>query len=165
RSSFAGATASSGSAGLRLFGGIAVQEIRLCRRDDLDKTDFLYVPAAVLYHDKEHLLKGQLSIRKVEITRPRLRAVRRHDGTWNLDGLLKPADPTQPMPTVVVRQGTLVVEDRLAAAGTPPLEVRNLSLTLVNDPLPTVSFEGSGECDAAGTVRVRGRLQRGGAAT
>src|SRR6266567_5907141 len=84
-----GVHASVDSARLRLFSGIVVQEVRLSRRDDLDKSDFLYVPSAILYHDKEHLLQGKLSIRKVEIYRPRLRAVRDRDGRWNLSGLLK----------------------------------------------------------------------------
>ena len=150
------------SARLRLFGGITVQELRLSRRDDLDKSDFLYVPSAILYHDKEHLLQGRLSLRKLEFQRPRLRAVRNHDGHWNLAGLFGPSDPGQPLPTIVIKQGILVVEDRLAAPGTPPLEIKDVHLTVINDPLPTVTFEGSGSCDVAGTVRVSGWARRGG---
>src|SRR5262249_5739324 len=118
-----GVQATLDSARLRLFGGISVRELRLARRGDLDKSDFLYVPDATLYHDKEHLLQGPLSLRKVEVVRPRLRAVRGHDGRWNLAGLFGPSDPTRPLPTVVVRQGTVLVEDRQAAPGTPPLEI------------------------------------------
>src|SRR5437588_4073057 len=124
------------SARLRLFGGIAVQELRLSRRDDLDKSDFLYIPSAILYHDKEHLLQGKLSIRKVELYRLRLRAVRSRDGRWNLAGLLKEGETGAQLPTLVVKQGTLVIEDRQAAAGTPPIEIKNLHLSMVNDPLP-----------------------------
>ena len=157
-----GVNVSVDSARLRLFGGITVQEVRLARRDDLDKSDFLYVPAGVLYHDKEHLLQGRLSLRKVEIQRPRLRAVRNHDGRWNLAGLFGPSDPSQPLPTVVIKQGTIVIEDRLAAPGTPPLEITDVHLTIINDPLPVLTFEGSGRCDIAGTIHVRGQAQRGG---
>ncbi|HKB36830.1 MAG TPA: hypothetical protein VKD72_10265, partial [Gemmataceae bacterium] len=159
-----GVNASLDSARLRLFGGIAVQELRLSRRDDLDKSDFLYVPSAVLYHDKEHLLNGTLSIRKVEIHRPRLRLVRARDGRWNLSGLFKEGGTREQLPTVVVKQGTLVVEDRLAAAGTPPIEIKNVHLSMVNDPLPVMTFEGSGSCDVAGPVRLSGRWQRDGGA-
>src|SRR5262249_53665632 len=148
-----------------LFGGISVRELRLARRGDLDKSDFLYVPDATLYHDKEHLLQGPLSLRKVEVVRPRLRAVRGHDGRWNLAGLFGPSDPTRPLPTVVVRRGTVRVEDRQAAPGTPPLEITDVHLTLLNAPLPTLPFEGGGTCDVAGPVRFKGRARRGGALT
>src|SRR5271166_3994139 len=69
---FVGATISLESARLRLLGGIAVSDLRMARRDDLDKGDFLYVPSAVIYHDKEQLLEGRLAIRKIELLRPRL---------------------------------------------------------------------------------------------
>ena len=125
-SNLVGVHASLDSARLRLFGGIALQELRLSRRDDLDKSDFLYVPSVILSLDKEHLLQGKWSI---------------------------------------IKQGTLVLEDRQAAPGTPPIEIKNLHLSMVNDPLPVVTFEGSGSCDVAGPVRLHGRWQRGGAAT
>ena len=53
---FNGANITLESAHMRLLGGIAVSELHLSRRDDTQKTDFLYVPAAVIYHDKEHVL-------------------------------------------------------------------------------------------------------------
>ena len=55
---------------LRLLGGILVHDLRMARSTGLDRPDFLYVPSAVIYHDKEQLLDGKLSIRKVELTRP-----------------------------------------------------------------------------------------------
>jgi hypothetical protein len=159
---FVGVHAGVGSARLRLFGGIAVQELRLSRRDDLDRTDFLYVPTAIIYHDKEKILKGERSIRKVEIHRPRLRAVRDRDGRWNLAGLLGETDLRRRLPTLVIQQGTLVIEDRRAPPGTAPVEIKNLQLTMVNDPLPLVTFEGTGSCAVVGPLRIRGRWQRGG---
>src|SRR5215207_9893962 len=50
---------------LRLLGGILVREMRLSRNDGLDRGDFLYVPTAYIFHDKEHLLQGKLDVRKV----------------------------------------------------------------------------------------------------
>src|SRR4051812_42325099 len=44
-----------GSAQLRLLGGILVRELRLARTESLDRQDFLYVPSAVIFHDKERL--------------------------------------------------------------------------------------------------------------
>src|SRR4051812_4957373 len=149
---FAGAAVSIESAHLRLFGGIAVSELRMARRDDFDRTDFLYVPSAVIYHDKEHLLEGKVGIRKVELDRPRLRVIREHDGRWNLAGLLRPPPEGERMPTVVIKRGTILLEDRTAPPGTPLLEINDVSLRAINDPLPVVTVEGSGQTDVAGPV-------------
>ena len=73
---FIGANVTVESAHLNLFGGITLTDLRLIRRDDPDKIDFLYVPAATIYHDKEQLLDGKIAIRKVELHRPRLRMIR-----------------------------------------------------------------------------------------
>src|SRR5262249_3868673 len=62
---FPGAAVSLESARLRLLGGVSLNELRLARRDDPDKADFLYVPQALVYHDKERLLDGKLRIRKL----------------------------------------------------------------------------------------------------
>src|SRR5271166_628982 len=55
---FPGAEVSLDSARLHFFGGIALGELRLTRRDDPDQRAFLHVPSAVIYHDREHLLDG-----------------------------------------------------------------------------------------------------------
>src|SRR3954447_17746814 len=52
---------------LRLLGGILVRELRLARNDGLDRRDFLYAPTAIIYHDKEHVLDGQILVKKVEL--------------------------------------------------------------------------------------------------
>src|SRR5262249_51215358 len=111
---------------------------------------------------KEQLIGGKMAIRKVEVTGPRLRLIREHDGHWNIVGLTGPSTPQsqERLPTVVIQQGIVIIEDRRAAPGTPPLEIRNVGLTIVNDPLPTISFEGAGLCDPAGSVQIRGRISR-----
>src|SRR5262249_9892147 len=131
-------------------------------KDDLDKSDFLYVPSGTIYHDKEQLLHGTLGVRKVEIQRPRLRVVREHDGSWNLSGIMGPPDLARRMPAIVIRQGTILIEDRQVGAKNPPLEIRDGSLTLLNDPLSVVTFEGSGTCEAVGTIKLHGQAVRGG---
>src|SRR5262249_13211817 len=109
---FVGATVSVDSARLRLLGGIAVHDLRMARPEDLERGDFLYVPSAVIYHDKEHLLDGSLGIRKIELDRPRLRIVRERDGRLNLADVLAPPDLNQRVPMLIVRQGTILIEDR-----------------------------------------------------
>ena len=163
--SFVGANVSVESSRIRLLGGIVVTDLRMTRRGDLDKSDFLYVPSAIIYHDKERLVDGKLAIRKIELERPRLRVIRERDGTVNLTGLLAPPDLSQRLPTILIHQGTLIVEDRAAPVGTPPLELKDVNLKFLNDPEMTVCIEGSGISDALGTVKISGALQRDTGAT
>src|SRR5262249_55466175 len=100
------------AAQLRLLGGLAICDLRLTRADHPDHAEFLYVPPGILYHDKEQLLDGKLAVRKVELYRPRLRVVRSPEGTWNLAGILGPIDPNEHVPTIVIHQGTILLEDR-----------------------------------------------------
>jgi hypothetical protein len=148
------------SARLRLLGGIALTDLRLSRTGDGDPAGFLDVPSAVLYHDKEQLLDGKLAIRKIELYRPRLRIARGPDGRWNLEELFQPTPPTEVMPTVVIHQGTIVFEDRRDAPDAGPVELHDVNLTLVNDPQPTLTFEGTAQSDLAGAVRFKGTRQR-----
>lgn len=147
------------SARLRLLGGILVHELRLARSNALDRRDFLYVPEGVLYHDKECLFEGKVGIRRIEFKRPQIRVVRERDGRFNLSGVLGPVDLTERIPTVVLRHGTLVFEDR-ASPSSPLLEIRDLQLTMINDPLPTLQFEGSGQIDVLGPVRFKASVPR-----
>jgi hypothetical protein len=157
---FPAASVTLDSARLQIFGGIALRELRLVRRDDPEQEELAYVPSAVVFHDKEHLLDGKIAFRKVELRRPRLRVVRERDGRWNLEGLMASGAGDEPLPTIVIGQGTLVFEDRLAPAGTPPVEITDVSLTLINDPVATLLIEGSGTSEALGAVKLRGSYQR-----
>jgi hypothetical protein len=157
---FIGATISLDSASLRLLGGIALSDLRMARRDDLDRGDLLYVPSGVLYHDKEHLLEGRLTLRKIELNRPRIRIVRHRDGRINFNGLLGPVRLDERVPTLVVQQATVVIEDLGLSPGSPLLELRDMQATVSNDPIGTLVLDGSGRSDVLGPVHIRGRLQR-----
>ena len=157
---FIGATANLDSARLRLLGGIVVRDLRMTRRDELDRGDFLYVPSAVIYHDKEHLLDGTLRLRKIEMDRPRIRIVRERDGRINLSGLLKPPDLDIRVPTLIIRQGTVVIEDHRDSGPNVVLEIKDVNLTVVNDPLCTLVIEGGGQTDALGAVQIHARFHR-----
>jgi hypothetical protein len=157
---FPGCRVALESARLRLLGGIAITDLRLSRDDDPDDGEFLYVPSGILYHDKEQLLDGRMVIRKVELFRPRVRVVRGPDGRWNLAGVLAPSEPNEPMPTLVFHQGTIVFEDRQAAPEAPPVELKEVNVTLVNDPLPTITFEVSATSDLVGPLRLKGTRDR-----
>src|SRR5262245_15824532 len=157
---FPGASVSLDSARLRLLGGISLSELRLTRKDDADHTELLHVPSAVLYHDKEQLLDGTLVIRKVELHKPRLRVLRTPDGKWNVDGLIGPAGKQELLPTIVIHDGTLVFEDRFGGVNLPAVEIGNVSLTLVNDPLPSVAVLGTATSDTLGTLHMQGTWNR-----
>jgi hypothetical protein len=157
---FVGAHVSLESARLRLLGGISFSELRMARRDDLDKSDFLYVPAGVIYHDKERLANGDLAVRKVELQRARLRLVRDRDGRWNVAELCGPSNLNERVPTLVFQQATVTLEDHTTPLAGPLLEIKEVNLTLINDPLPTLTVEGGGVTDAAGPVRLSGKIQR-----
>ena len=60
------------------------------------------------------LTKGVLEVHEVVVAQPTLRLCRRHDGTWNLEGLL--ADPW-PGPWI----------------DTPPILIQNATLELIHD--------------------------------
>ncbi len=158
-----GAVVTLDAAHLRLLGGVEVRDLRLARRDELDHGDFLYAPSALIYHDKERLLGGDLAIRKVELQRPRFRLVRNRDGLWNLAGLTPPdkRPVTERLPLLVVQAGTLVFEDQTLSTS-PLLEIRDVQLTAVNDPLPIVGVEATGIVDSLGPVSVHARLDRAG---
>ncbi len=157
---FPGAVSSVASARLTLMGRIQVGEIRLARRDDPDQTDAIQVPSAYLYHDKEKLLQGELSLRKVELFKPRFRAYRNKDGTWNLQGLTMQPRLDRAIPTLVIHQGTLVLEDRTTAGNVNSLEIHDFNATLINDPLPALVFKGTAQSPLIGKVTVNGTVQR-----
>ena len=145
---------------LRLFGGILVKEMRIARSQGIEKQDFLYVPTTVLYHDKEQVLEGKLAIRKIDLDRPQIRIIRERNGTFNVSNILGPVNLNERLPTVVIRAGKLIFEDRAAGPGVPVLEINDLQMTLLNDPLPIITIEGTGEVDIFGPIRLRGTLNR-----
>lgn len=157
---FVGATVRVESAQLRLLGGISFNELRMSRREGLDSGDFLYVPSGIIYHDKEKLLGGSVGIRKLELNRPRVRIVRDRDGSINLQNVLAIAGGDERIPTMVLHQATILIEDRGASPGAPLLELQNLDISLVNDPLPTVQVVGRGGSDILGPLRFKATVSR-----
>ncbi|HEV3262988.1 MAG TPA: hypothetical protein VG013_39505 [Gemmataceae bacterium] len=157
---FPGAAVTLDGAYLRLLGGIAVKELRLCRRDDPARAEVAYFPSGTIYHDKEQLVNGQLAVRKLELHRPRLRLSRGRDGRWNVAGILGPVNPRETIPTIVVQGGTILLEDRLTDPTAPAVQIDDVNLTIVNDPRPTVHFEGTGHSALLGSLRIAGTWQR-----
>lgn len=160
---FPGAHVSVDSARLRILGGIQLDGLRLTRDDDPEKHEFLHVPSAIFYHDKEKILDGELKLRKIELVRPRLRIRRERDGSWNLQNVLRQALPGETLthqPAIVIHQGTLILEDHTDPIKTAVMEINDISLTIINDPLPTLTIRGAANSDMLGKLRLHGALDR-----
>jgi hypothetical protein len=162
RRMFPGASINVDSARLRILGGIQVNEIRLARRDDPTGVDFVHIPSAILYHDKEKILDGELSIRKVELFQPCLRLQRLPDGRWNFEGLAAPSKekPSPPLPTLVVHHGNIILEERTEGT-TSSIEMGEVFVTMVNDPVERIQIEGTASSAALGKLEMNGTIRRG----
>jgi hypothetical protein len=156
---FPGATVTLDGARLQLLGGVVLSELRLLR-DGIGKPgDVLHVPQATVYPDKEKLLlSGEFAIRRINLLRPCVRLVRDKDGQWNFKGLAGEAHPGAALPTIVIQDGTLTVEDHFAGPAT--WEVHGLELTLLNDPADCISFSGTGTSEVFGDLQIRGSFNR-----
>src|SRR6516225_1503552 len=132
-----------GAAWLRPLGGISLRDVRLARRDDPNHP-FLIVPEATIYHDKQQFAQGRMAIRKFEFQQPSMFIRRDAEGNWNLAGICKLQPREGLAPTVVVRKGMLRVEDRLRCSSGQVFEVNEINLTMVNDPLTIMTFQGEG---------------------
>src|SRR5262249_16882555 len=126
------------SARLRIFGGISVSDLRLTRRGE--SQPFFEAPTAVIYHDKEQLGRGQLVIRKLELDGPTIRISRQPDCSGNNSGLVKPGPPDRPVPTLVVRNATVLLTDQ-RPGGLPPVALLGAKFSLLNDPVLLLRVE------------------------
>lgn len=128
------------AAQLRLFGGIAAANVKLTRKGETEP--FFAAPAVRLAHDKEQLHRGRLILRKIELDGPTIRVGRRADGSWSVVGLFKPGPADRPMPTLVIKNATVVVTDARPDP-LPPLTLTAARFQVVNDPLPVVRVDGA----------------------
>ncbi|HVL13641.1 MAG TPA: hypothetical protein VM529_13820 [Gemmata sp.] len=154
---FAGAEVHVGSAHMRIFGGIAVRDVRITLPGAA--APFLSVPSGVLYHDKEQVNRGRMVIKKVELDHPEFRLERGPDGRWNVGEMLGTTPPDRPLPTLVVRRATVRVTDQ-GPDPLPAVTLTDADVTLLNDPLPILAVQVKAVATAYGPVNVRARLNR-----
>ncbi len=114
-----------------------------------------------MYHDKEKILDGELTFRKVVLQgRPRIRVRRDAAGRWNLAGLTGKSSADRPVPTMVFHQAVIVVEDQFEGAQLPAFEIRDVNVTLLNETLPNVTFRGVAKSEEVGDWRFQGLWHR-----
>jgi hypothetical protein len=152
---FPGAQVSLDSARLRLLGEVSLNELHLSQREGKDQTEFAYVPSALIFHDKEQLNDGKVAVRKVELEKPRFRFIRMADGSWNVSHVLGPSSD-EPHPIFIIKDGTVIFEDRMAGTKTPATEIKNVSLVVTQDVQGPITFEGKGLCPLAGPIKIKG---------
>ncbi len=160
RTYFVGAHVSLDSAQLKLLGGISFRELRLTGRENTGNVDLLHVPEGMIYPDKERLTQGTFAVRKIELHRAQLRIRRGVDGKWNFTGVLAPPDLSEHVPTIEFRRATVQLEDELAGADLPVVELTDVNVTLINDPLSTIRIEGRGVSRLAEKFEAGGTFQR-----
>ena len=146
-----------GSAYLRLFGGISVSDLRLTRKDDPSGTPFLIVPHAMLVHDKEAFQRGEILLRKVELTEPRLRLERFASGKWNIEDLFRSGKQNKVPPTMIVKNASLTFIDQRIGKEVL-LEVNETDLTILNDPKTIFTTEVQVKKSSLGGFTLQGRL-------
>jgi hypothetical protein len=154
---FEGVDVHVGSARMRIFGGISVTDIRLTRPGA--ERPFLSVPSAVLYHDKEQVNRGRMVIKKVELENPELHLDRGPDGKWNVAEVMRATPADKPVPTFVIKNGTIHVTDR-GPDPVPSFSLTGADVTLLNDPLPVLAVQVKATAGAYGPVSARARVNR-----
>ncbi len=131
--------------------GIAIYDVSLAlpgggRNDD----PLLSIDELVLICDVEwaKLVQGAPNIHRVEVKSPQLAVRRTAGGRWNVESLLPSQPCGQALPQIVIRGGTVSVDD--GSAETPPLSLTNVDATVT----PVEQASAPGEWPS---VRVEGQ--------
>jgi hypothetical protein len=65
-----------------------------------------------------------------------------------------------PLPTLIIHQGTVVVDDRRQGKSLPSLEINHVNLNIINDPLATVVINGRAKSGSLGDLEIHGTWNR-----
>ena len=75
--------------------------------------ELAYLDVVFIACSSQELLRGELKITDIKISRPVLRATRREDGTFSLSKLFPLPKPPDPPPTTTIENGTIEIFDPL----------------------------------------------------
>ena len=157
---FEGVDVEVGHARLRPFlGGVNVSDLKLIRRDDPSRTPFLHVPHAVIWYDKADFAH-RLRPAKIELEDAKLRVVRDPNGKCNLEGIAKPTPDGEQAPVFVLRKAHVEVVDARTGSSAV-LDLQEMDVTVVNDPVTTYTFEARGKSTPIGPFHARGKFEKG----
>ncbi|MBI4347796.1 MAG: AsmA family protein [Elusimicrobia bacterium] len=141
-----------GDVNVMLLQGIRIRGLRVLETQGFPGPDFLSSEIAVAKYRWRALLQRRLEFSEVRLVAPKIQLVRRQDGLWNVQGLLKPReDAPKPLvlpvglaaDVVTIENAQLSVHDlvrqRLVSVHAFDLEVADFSSS---EPFPfTVAFE------------------------
>ena len=157
---FEGVDVEVGSAHLRPFlGGVNVSDLKLIRRDDPTHTPFLHVPSAVIWYDKADFAH-RLRPAKIELEDARLHVVRNAKGQWNVQDICKPGPEGEQSPVFVLRKAHVEIVDEKQGS-TAVLDLQELDVTVINDPVNVFTYEARGKASPIGPFQARGRFEKG----
>src|SRR5262249_27534318 len=97
---------------------------------------------------------------KIELEDAHLRLVRDSAGKWNVQGITKPAAESERAPVLVLKKARVEVIDQKTGS-TAVLDLQEMDLTVINDPVTVFTFEAKGKSKPIGPFHARGRYERG----
>lgn len=157
---FEGVDIEIGSARMRPFlGGVNISDLKLIRRDDPTRTPFLHIPSATIWHDKAEFPR-RIVPGKIELEGAHLRLVRDSAGKWNIEGITKPAADGDRAPVLVLKKARVEVVDQKTGSSAA-LDLQEMDVTVINDPVAVFTFEARGKSTPAGPFLARGRFEKG----
>jgi|GEM_PF-1087830 len=147
-----------GEAHLKIFGGIAVSDLRLTRRETDEP--ILSIPHAVIYHDKERLQHGELGVRKLEFLQPTIHLRRLADKSWNLQNVFKPDSQSGATPTIIITDATIFYTDESNPA-MPPIALIGTRIQVLSESSTMLKIEGETRIVAAAAIDEQNQLKPG----
>lgn len=134
-----------------LVGDVEMRGASVYQRIDGKNVMTLHIPWMQVRSDLRAVFSGKVIPREVAVAQPRLRLVRRKDGTWNIQGLL--ADPfpqtNLPKPIVTISGGAVELDD-----GKEVLNRVTLRIEPISD--GSYKFEGAGRGTSFERVAIAG---------
>jgi len=105
---------------------ITVRDPRLdAAREPILSIDEMYLTGKVRL---EQLVSNNLPVEQIVVRRPMMRAVRQHDGQWNVASLLPLPQLSDQSPELKIEDATLIVADTVHSAAAQTIEGVDLSL-------------------------------------
>ncbi len=125
--------------------------------DDVEPS--LYIPETIATLDQQQMADFEnVSIRRLQIVKPMLRAVRQADGRWNWQGIKIQGSGAPTLPDIEIEHGTAVVELQRIGRATRKLKLNDLNLTALPSASRQLKVALSTRIDPAGPLSATGDL-------
>ena len=119
--------------------------------DDVEPS--LYIPETILTLDQQQMTDFEnVTIRRLRVVKPMLRAVRLPDGRWNWQGFKFQGNSGSTLPDAEIEHGTAVVELQRVGRATRKLKLNDLNLTALPSAARQLKIALSTRIDPAGPL-------------